>query len=151
MKSHMRPSVPRALAPACVALTLITTACSTPEEVDPSPENDDRSTDASAEPFEPVLAPQLLAGMDLDDKIGQLLVLIHQGTSASDNAPQIEAYRPGGIIHFDANLNNAEQIAEMSAGEQDLAAEQEQGVPLSVSIDHEQVRVVRMPVGTLFP
>jgi beta-N-acetylhexosaminidase len=147
----MRPSVPRALAPACVALTLITTACSTPEEVDPSPENDDQSNGASAEPFEPVLAPRLLADMDLDDKIGQLLVLTAQGTTAADNAAQIEAHRPGGIIYFDANLSDAEQIAEMSAGAQDLAAEQGQGVPLFVSIDQEQGLVVRMPVGTLFP
>ncbi len=147
----MRPSVPRALAPACVALTLITTACSTPEEVDPSTANDDRGNEAPAESFEPVLAPRLLADMDLDDKIGQLLVLTAQGTTAADNAAQIEAHRPGGVIYFDANLNDAEQIAEMSAGVQDLAAEQGQGVPLFISIDQEQGRVVRMPVGTLFP
>ncbi|GAA1466127.1 glycoside hydrolase family 3 protein [Nocardiopsis exhalans] len=147
----MRPSVPRALAPACVALTLITTACSTSEEVDPSTENDETSPGATAEPFEPVLAPQLLADMDLDDKIGQLLVLTAQGTTAADNAAMIEAHRPGGIIYFDANLNDAEQIAEMSSGVQDLAAEQGQGVPLFLSIDQEQGLVVRMPVGTLFP
>ncbi|PWV50068.1 glycoside hydrolase family 3 protein [Nocardiopsis sp. L17-MgMaSL7] len=147
----MRPSVPRALAPACVALTLITTACTTPEEVDTSPENDDPSAEATAEPFEPVLAPQLLADMDLDDKIGQLLVLTAQGTTAADNAAQIEAHRPGGVIYFDANLNDGEQIAQMSAGMQDQAAEVGQGVPLFVSIDQEQGLVVRMPVGTLFP
>ena len=146
----MRSSVPRALAPACVALTLITTACTTPEEVDTSPENDP-SAEATAEPFEPVLAPQLLAEMDLDDKIGQLLVLTAQGTTAADNAAQIEAHRPGGVIYFDANLNDAEQIARMSAGMQDQAAEVGQGVPLFVSIDQEQGLVVRMPVGTLFP
>ncbi|GAB3703966.1 glycoside hydrolase family 3 protein [Nocardiopsis oceani] len=147
----MRPSVPRALAPACVGLALFATACTTTEEVDPSPEDNDQQPGATAEPFEPVLAPQLLADMDLDDKIGQLLVLTAQGTSAADNAAMIEAHRPGGIIYFDANLNDAEQIAEMSAGAQDLAAEQGQGVPLFISIDQEQGLVVRMPVGTLFP
>ncbi|MBQ1083903.1 glycoside hydrolase family 3 protein [Nocardiopsis sp. B62] len=146
----MRPSVPRALAPACVALTLITTACTTPEEVETSPENDP-GAEATAEPFEPVLAPHLLADMDLDDKIGQLLVLTAQGTTAADNAAQIEAHRPGGVIYFDANLDDAEQIARMSAGMQDQAAEQGQGVPLFISIDQEQGLVVRMPVGTLFP
>ncbi|MGW5878601.1 glycoside hydrolase family 3 protein [Nocardiopsis terrae] len=147
----MRPSVPPALAPVCVALTLISTACSTPEEVDTSPGSDDRSPGASAEPFEPVLAPQLLADMDLDDKIGQLLVLTAQGTTAAENAAQIEAHRPGGLIYFDANLNDAEQIARMSAGVQDLAAEQGQGVPLLIGIDQEQGLVARMPVGTRFP
>ncbi|MEU3019594.1 MULTISPECIES: glycoside hydrolase family 3 N-terminal domain-containing protein [unclassified Nocardiopsis] len=147
----MRPSVPRALAPACVALTLITTACTTPEEVDTSPENVQPSAEATPEPFEPVLAPQLLADMDLDDKIGQLLVLTAQGTTAADNAAQIEAYRPGGVIYFDANLDDAEQIARMSAGMQEQAAGQGPGVPLFISIDQEQGLVVRMPVGTLFP
>ncbi|WP_150239088.1 glycoside hydrolase family 3 protein [Nocardiopsis quinghaiensis] len=146
----MRLPVPHALAPACVGLALIATACTT-EEVGSSPEDNEPQPSADAEPFEPVLAPQLLSGMDLDDKIGQLLVLTAQGTSAADNAAQIESYRPGGLIYFDANLEDAGQIATMSAGVQDLAAEQGQGVPLFLGIDQEQGLVARLPVGTRFP
>ncbi|MFD6953108.1 glycosyl hydrolase [Nocardiopsis sp. TSRI0078] len=146
----MRLSVPHALAPACVGLALIATACTT-EEVGSSPEEQEPQPSASAEPFEPVLAPRMLAEMDLDDKIGQLLVLTAQGTSAADNAAQIESYRPGGLIYFDANLEDAGQIATMSAGVQDLAAEQGRGVPLFVGIDQEQGLVARLPVGTRFP
>ncbi|MBR8741301.1 glycoside hydrolase family 3 protein [Nocardiopsis sp. MG754419] len=143
---------PHALAPVCVGLALVITACTTnPEEVGTSPGENEQRPDASAEPFEPVLAPELLAGMDLDDKIGQLMVLTAQGTTAADNAAQIEAYHPGGLIYFDANLEDAEQIAELSAGVQELAGEQAQGVPLFLGIDQEQGRVVRMPVGTHFP
>ncbi len=146
----MRLSVPHALAPACVGLALITAAC-TNEEVGSSQEDHEPRPSATAEDFEPVLAPELLSGMDLDDKIGQLLVLTAQGTSAADNAAQIEAYRPGGLIYFDANLDDAEQIAAMSAGVQEIAAEQGQGVPLFLGIDQEQGLVVRLPVGTRFP
>lgn len=146
----MRLSVPHALAPVCVGLALTATACTT-EEVGSSPEDTEPQPSASAEPFEPVLAPQILSEMDLDDKIGQLLVLTAQGTSAEDNAAQIEAHRPGGLIYFDANLDDAEQIATMSAGVQDLAAERGGGVPLFVGIDQEQGRVARLPVGTRFP
>ncbi|WP_159940624.1 MULTISPECIES: glycoside hydrolase family 3 protein [unclassified Nocardiopsis] len=146
----MRLSVPRALAPACAGLALIATGC-TNEEVGSSQEDREPQPSASAEPFEPVLAPRLLAEMDLDDKIGQLLVLTAQGTSAADNAAQIEAYRPGGLIYFDANLGDAEQIATMSTELQDLAAQQGQGVPLFLGIDQEQGIVVRLPVGTRFP
>ncbi|NYH51694.1 beta-N-acetylhexosaminidase [Nocardiopsis arvandica] len=146
----MRLSVPHALAPACVGLALIATAC-TNEEVGSSPEDHEPQPSADAEPFEPVLAPRLLSEMDLDDKIGQLLVLTAQGTSAADNAAQIEAHRPGGLIYFDANLEGAEQIAAMSAGVQDLAAEQGRGVPLFLGIDQEQGLVARLPVGTGFP
>lgn len=146
----MKLSVPHALAPACVGLALITAAC-TNEEVGSSQEDHEPRPSATAENFEPVLAPELLAGMDLDDKIGQLLVLTAQGTSAADNAAQIEAYRPGGLIYFDANLEDAEQIAAMSAGVQEIAAEQGQGVPLFLGIDQEQGLVARLPVGTRFP
>ncbi|WP_017604647.1 glycoside hydrolase family 3 protein [Nocardiopsis alkaliphila] len=143
---------PHALVPVCAGMALLIAACNTsPEEVDTSPGEDERTPGASAEPFEPVLAPRLLAEMDLDDKIGQLLVLTAQGTVAADNASLIEAHRPGGLIYFDANLDDAEQIAELSSGVQDLASEQGQGVPLFLGIDQEQGRVVRMPVGTHFP
>ncbi len=143
---------PRALAPVCAGLALMISACTTtPEEVGSSPEDNEQNPGASAEPFEPVLAPRLLAEMDLDDKIGQLLVLSAQGTTAEENASLIETHHPGGLIYFDANLDDAEQIARMSAGVQEIAAEQGQGVPLFLGIDQEQGRVVRMPVGTLFP
>ncbi|MEU2942195.1 glycoside hydrolase family 3 protein [Nocardiopsis alba] len=143
---------PRALAPVCAGLALMISACTTtPEEVGSSPEDNEQNPGASAEPFEPVLAPRLLAEMDLDDKIGQLLVLSAQGTTAEENASLIKTHRPGGLIYFDANLDDAEQIARMSAGVQEIAAEQGQGVPLFLGIDQEQGRVVRMPVGTLFP
>ena len=144
----MRPLLPRALTTACAALTLIASACTT-EEVGSSPPEEEPSP--TVEAFEPVLAPELLAQMDLDDKIGQLLVLTAQGTTADENAAQIEAHRPGGLIYFDANLADAEQIAGMSVGVQDLASRQGQGVPLFVGVDQEQGMVARLPVGTRFP
>ncbi|MCY9785548.1 glycoside hydrolase family 3 protein [Nocardiopsis sp. EMB25] len=146
----MRLSVPRALAPVCVGLALIASACTT-GEVGSSPQTDEPRPNQGSEPFEPVLAPRVLEEMDLDTKIGQLLVLTAQGTTAAENAAQIEAYRPGGLIYFDANLTDAPQIAEMSAGLQGLAAGQGAGVPLFVGVDQEQGMVARLPVGTRFP
>ncbi|MGW9350065.1 glycoside hydrolase family 3 protein [Nocardiopsis flavescens] len=143
----MRIPVTRALACAGIALTaLAATACTTaPQEVDTSP-HEEPSPSPSEPPFEPVAAPRLLAEMDLDAKIGQLLVLTAQGTSAADNAAQIEEYLPGGVIYFDANLTGAAQIAEFSNGVQELS-----GTPLFIGIDQEQGLVVRLPVGTRFP
>ena len=144
----MRPFIPYALIAACSVLFLTATACTT-EEVGPSQGETEAQPDE--ESFEPVRAPELLGDMSLDEKIGQLLVLTAQGASAEDNAQMIETYSPGGIIYFDDNLQDTEQIAQLSAGAQELAAETGQGVPLFIGIDQEQGRVVRLPVGTLFP
>jgi beta-N-acetylhexosaminidase len=143
----MRSPVTRALACAGIALAALAASACTPasQEVDTSP-REEPSPSPSEPPFEPVLAPRLLAEMDLDTKIGQLLVLTAQGTAAADNAAQIEAYRPGGIIYFDANLTDAAQIAEFSNGVQELSE-----TPMFVGVDQEQGRVVRLPVGTRFP
>ncbi|MDE3721003.1 glycoside hydrolase family 3 N-terminal domain-containing protein [Nocardiopsis sp. N85] len=140
----MRTSLARALA--CAGLAMIVTACTTaPPEVDTSP-REEPSPSPTTPPFEPVLAPRLLSEMDLDDKIGQLLVLTAQGTTAAENAALIETHRPGGLIYFDANLTDAAQIAELSNGVQELSP-----VPLFLGIDQEQGLVVRLPVGTRFP
>src|SRR5690625_3500495 len=144
----MRPFIPYALIAACSVLFLTATACTT-EEVGPSQGETEAQPDE--ESFEPVRAPELLGDMSLDEKIGQLLVLTAQGASAEDNAQMIETYSPGGIIYFDDNLQDTEQIAQLSAGAQELAAGTGQGVPLFIGIDQEQGRVVRLPVGTLFP
>ncbi|MFL1381348.1 glycoside hydrolase family 3 protein [Nocardiopsis protaetiae] len=143
----MRSPVTRALACAGIALAALAASACTPasQEVDTSP-REEPSPSPSEPPFEPVLAPRLLAEMDLDAKIGQLLVLTAQGTAAADNAAQIEAYRPGGIIYFDANLTDAAQIAEFSNGVQELSE-----TPMFVGVDQEQGLVVRLPVGTRFP
>ncbi|MFW6639491.1 glycoside hydrolase family 3 protein [Nocardiopsis algeriensis] len=142
----MRLPAPYALA--CVGLALSTAACTLLGEVNPSEEDGGSPTEES---FEPVLAPRLLEEMDLGDKIGQLMVLTAQGTTAAENAALIETYRPGGLIYFDANLTGAEQIASLSAGVQEIAAEQGAGVPLFLGIDQEQGLVARLPVGTSFP
>ena len=133
----------RALACAGIALTALSACATAPQEADPAPSGEPSPSEPS---FEPVLAPRLLAEMDLDAKIGQLMVLTAQGTTASDNTARIEAYRPGGIIYFDANLTDAAQIAEFSNGVQELSP-----IPLFVGVDQEQGLVARLPVGTRFP
>src|SRR5690625_945140 len=145
----MRTTFPYKLIASGMAFLLALTAC-TNEEVGSSQEDTEDQTSGS-EPFEPVQAPEILAEMNLDEKIGQLLVLTAQGTSAEENAQMIESYSPGGIIYFDANLNEVEQIAQMSAGVQETAAGTGQGVPLFIGIDQEQGLVSRLPVGTRFP
>ncbi|WP_028648450.1 glycoside hydrolase family 3 protein [Nocardiopsis sp. CNT312] len=142
----MRPSLRAALAPLCALLALTVASC-TSQEPGGTPSGEGGQEDAR----QPVLAPELLAEMDLDDKIGQLMVLSAQGTSPEENAAQIEAYRPGGLIYFTANLAGTGEIVRMSNGLQELAAQQGAGVPLFLGIDQEQGLVSRLTAGTRFP
>src|SRR5699024_3775484 len=125
----MRPFIPYALIAACSVLFLTATACTT-EEVGPSQRETEAQPDE--ESFEPDRAPALLGEMSLEEKIGQLLVRPAQGASAEDDTPMIETGSPGGIIYCGANLQGTEQIAQLSAGVQELAAETGQGVPLFI-------------------
>lgn len=140
----------RLLAPVSAGILLLTASCSAQDAGVGSGGAGPAESDAPTE-VQPTRAPQLLADMDLDDKIGQLLVLTASGTSAEENAGLVEAYRPGGFIYFDHNITGAEQIAEMSNGLQELAAGQGAGVPLFLGIDQEQGLVSRLPFGTRFP
>src|SRR5690625_4182874 len=96
-------------------------------------------------------AREHLAGMSLEEKIGQLMVLTARGTTAEENADLVSTYRPGGLIYFPENLTGAEQIADMSNGLQDAAADGGGGIPLCLGIDQEQGMGARLPLGTRFP
>ncbi|MDA8371313.1 MAG: glycoside hydrolase family 3 protein [Nocardiopsaceae bacterium] len=96
-------------------------------------------------------AEELMADMEPAEKVGQLLVLTAVGTTAEENARLIADHRPGGFIYFPENLNGTEQIAELSNGLQELAADNGAGVPLFLGIDQEQGMVARLPVGAHFP
>ncbi|QBI52764.1 glycoside hydrolase family 3 protein [Streptomonospora litoralis] len=92
-----------------------------------------------------------LSEMSLEEKIGQLMVLLPQGTTAEENADLVSTYNPGGLIYFPENLTGPEQIARLSNGLQEAAADSGAGVPLFLGIDQEQGTVARLPVGTHFP
>ncbi|WP_016698653.1 glycoside hydrolase family 3 protein [Actinoalloteichus spitiensis] len=110
---------------------------------------------------------ETIAGMSLEEKVGQLFVTYVYGTSA-DTAhdsnleefglatPEeiIQRYHLGGIIHFSwtDSLENPRQVAELSNGVQDAALSSGAGVPLTISIDQEQGAVLRFGApATEFP
>ncbi|MBF4625714.1 glycoside hydrolase family 3 C-terminal domain-containing protein [Clavibacter sp. VKM Ac-2872] len=113
----------------------------------------------------------LLAGMSLEDKVGQLFVLAVSGRTADTTdatavaanraaygvdtpAQVIAAHRPGGIIYFPGdqdNLADPQQIAALSNGLQRAAVAQPSRIPLLLSTDQENGGyVVRAPI-TLLP
>ncbi|GAB3486379.1 glycoside hydrolase family 3 protein [Nocardiopsis coralliicola] len=142
----------RLLAPLCALLLLVPACSAEGGGSTPPPEQGGGEVlpDAEAEQR----AAEVLDGMALEEKIGQLLVLDVLGTTPEENADRLETLRPGGLIYFPQNLESggAEGIAELSNGLQEAAASGGgAAVPLLIGIDQEQGMVSRLPVGTRFP
>ncbi|MDA0567262.1 glycoside hydrolase family 3 protein [Streptomonospora sp. S1-112] len=141
------------------ALALVlTSACAPggaerPSDAESSPDAQEleRRRERERERLAEEKAEEVLAGMSTADKIGQLLVLTAEGTTAQDSADLVSRYRPGGLIYFPESLTGAEQIARMSNGLQRAAADHGAGVPLFLGIDQEQGMVSRLEIGTRFP
>ncbi len=109
---------------------------------------------------------QLLRGMSLEEKVGQLFVLFAFGPDA-DRADSrntelygvataekiIEKYKPGGWIYFTArdNVQDPAQVATLSNDLQRVALATGAKVPLLIGTDQEQGLVVRIgPPVTMF-
>jgi len=94
----------------------------------------------------------LLAGMSLDRKIGQMMMV---GVPGAEITPQaraiIQGCNPGGIILFGYNLASRGKTAAFIADMQKTAIDSA-GLPLFISIDQEGGRVRRIMDGvTQFP
>ncbi|HEX9118818.1 MAG TPA: beta-N-acetylhexosaminidase, partial [Anaerolineae bacterium] len=86
----------------------------------------------------------LLAGMSLERKVGQVLIVGFEGTAL---APEVRAaiaeMHAGGIVYFGRNVQSPTQLATLSASLQQLAAEA--GSPgLIICIDQEGGTVARL-------
>ncbi|WP_069811274.1 glycoside hydrolase family 3 protein [Streptomyces sp. TP-A0874] len=114
---------------------------------------------------------RLIAGMSLEEKVGQLFVMRVYGASATDPDPAdvaanqeeigvsdaaelISRYHVGGIIYFAwaNNVRDPHQIADLSNGIQRAGLAQPTPVPLLVSTDQEHGTVTRVGApATLLP
>ncbi|MFE6700597.1 glycoside hydrolase family 3 protein [Streptomyces sp. NPDC057718] len=114
---------------------------------------------------------QIIAGMSLEEKVGQLFVMRVYGHSATDpdqadidanlkeigvrtGAELISTYHVGGIIYFTwaRNTRDPHQIADLSNGLQRAALAGRPRVPLLVSTDQEHGIVCRVgEPATLLP
>lgn len=87
----------------------------------------------------------LVAKMTLQEKIGQLMVVGFQSNQPDEHIKtMINDYKVGGVILFDRNMVNPEQVASLNNQLQNLAMKNEKQVPLTISIDQEGGQIVRM-------
>jgi beta-N-acetylhexosaminidase len=91
----------------------------------------------------------LLAGLSLEQKVGQLFMLGFDGTTVTPaNRALIHDLHLGGVTLFGRNIEDAQQLTQLNHQLQPLA----DGVPLFISIDQEGGLVMRVTRGaTIFP
>ncbi len=89
-------------------------------------------------------AAAILAGMSLEEKVGQVLCVGIDGAELEDEAAEIiRKYALGGIILFGRNIESVEQVARLTWQIQKTA--REAGHPgLFIAIDQEGGRVLRL-------
>jgi len=97
-------------------------------------------------------AEVILSGLNLDQKVGQMLMVAVPGKKMNPGTEKIiKKYLPGGIIFFGYNLGNYNKVKNYIA---DLQSDsmQNSGIPVFMSIDQEGGRVRRIVSGvTEFP
>jgi beta-N-acetylhexosaminidase len=109
----------------------------------------------SIPPTAPVVDPWIektLAGMSLEQKIGQMLMIGVDGQGITPATCQlIKKLAPGGVVYRTGNAPSPQALRRFSNGLQDCAS-QTGSPPLWISIDHEGQYVNRFESGaTTFP
>lgn len=100
----------------------------------------------------------LVAGMTLEEKIGQMLILDvskYNGTSFTAMKKEVADIFTekslGGVILFSENLEDTQQTVQLISDFQNAALASRNQIPLFVSIDQEGGEVVRLKQGTSLP
>lgn len=149
-------------------------ACTAPRDREAGPSDGGASTTATGAPApsdggsaNPTQSPApdgpdidaLLAGMTLEQKIGQMFVAVGYGPRADAPHPDntsttgestiegiIRTHHVGGLIYFTwaENLHDLEQIATLSRDAQQAALDSG-GIPLLISTDEERGAITRLP------
>lgn len=93
------------------------------------------------------------AGMSLEQRIGQLMVVGFSGTAITpDIVDLIQRYHVGGIILFSRNIHHNQQLQRLTDDLQAIAQAVEQPYPLLIMTDQENGMVRRLGKGaTIFP
>ena len=142
--------IKRYLIPVILLIVFALAACGSQKAADPTPTAATPTPVAEPTPSptpEPTPTPdpaaELLAGMTVEQKVGQLLVAGINGLEpGEDGAQAVADYQVGGIILFGRNVESAEQLTALTNSLKVLNGDY---IPLFLSVDQEGGRVDRMP------
>jgi beta-N-acetylhexosaminidase len=95
----------------------------------------------------------LLNGMTVEEQVGQLFMVGFQGIIPSPEIREmIERYHVGGVILFSRNVEDTQQVLELTYDLQEIARAAGHRYPLLIAIDQENGAVQRLGKGaTQFP
>lgn len=87
---------------------------------------------------------RIVKAMTDEEKVGQLLMIGIHGTEVNDDSRyMLNAYKVGGVIIFDRNMNNKEQVLKLNQELMKIGKAATK-VPLFLAIDQEGGAVARM-------
>ena len=87
-------------------------------------------------------ADRIVAGMSLAEKVGQMMMIGVKGKDVNDDSLyMLHEYHMGGVIFFDRNMENKEQVKKFT---DDLQKQANEKVPLFIAVDEEGGEVARM-------
>lgn len=135
----------RCLIPIILLIVFALAACGGQPEAAATPEVTPTAVPTSTPEPTPTPDPvaEKLAGMTVEQKVGQLLVAGIDGTQPGDDGAQAVAdYQVGGVILFGHNIESAAQLTGLTNGLKELNGDY---VPLFLCVDQEGGRVDRMP------
>lgn len=85
---------------------------------------------------------KIVSSMSKTEKLGQMVMIgIHDTKVNDDSLYMLHQFHFGGVILFDRNMENPEQVKQLTS---DLQAKADEKIPLFIGIDEEGGDVVRM-------
>lgn len=80
-----------------------------------------------------IQAEEMVSGMSLEEKVGQLFMTDFAGYSSTEAAFRLRQYHNGGFILFEDNIRDKEQLKSLIS----ILRNSSRGLPLMIAIDHE--------------
>ncbi|PGY12096.1 beta-N-acetylhexosaminidase [Bacillus sp. AFS031507] len=126
-----------------------------PTDQEPNPKVDHISVytqvkNQASQPNQQKSISDMISGMSLDEKIGQMIIAGISGTTMDTNTKKLlTKYKVGGIIFYQNNLVNPTQAVQFV---NQMKSESDPNLPLLLGVDQEGGRVTRLPGGLVnFP
>lgn len=102
------------------------------------------SRDKAQELPEPDEAREILKGLSLEQKIGQLFIIGFEGKTLTPETQKLmRDFRPGGVLLLSKNIDTQDQLKSLIASLQEVSL-QETGLPLFIAVDQEGQPVNRV-------